>query len=58
MKKHLDEVGMTYLQHMARAWKYAFKLLLAALAGFIHGILPNLFETTASDTVKRLGPKN
>ena len=57
MKNHLDKAGKTYFQHMAQAWKYAFKLLLAALAGLIHGFLPNLFETTASDTVKKLSAK-
>jgi len=57
MKKHLDKAGKTYFQHMAQAWKYAFKLLFAALAGLVHGLLPSLFETTASDTVKKLSAK-
>lgn len=58
MEKHLDKVGMTYFGHMAGAWKFAFKLQLAALAGLVHGLLPNLFETTASDTVKKLSKKS
>ena len=54
MKKHLNKVGKTYLQHLTGAYKYAFKLQMAVFAALIHGLLPNLFETTASYMVKRL----
>lgn len=40
--KHLDEVQMTYFQHLLRAWKIALVLL-------VHGLLPNIWETKASD---------
>jgi len=54
MRKHLEKNGMTYFQHMAFAYKYAFKLQKAVFAALIHGLIPDLFETTASDTVKKL----
>jgi len=40
--KHLDDVDMSYLQHLYRAWTIAFVLLL-------HGLLPFIWQTKASD---------
>lgn len=39
---HLNEIGLTYLQHLTRAWKWAFML-------FVHGLLPNVWKTKVSD---------
>jgi Family of unknown function (DUF6356) len=40
--KHLNDVGMSYLGHLLRAWSIALVLL-------IHGLLPFVWEHTASD---------
>ncbi len=47
---HLNEVGYGYFQHLYRAWKIAFILL-------VHGLFPNLWKTKASDLLcqERLG---
>jgi len=47
---HLNEVGYGYFQHLYRAWKIAFILL-------IHGLFPNVWKTKASDMLckERLG---
>lgn len=47
---HLHEVGYGYFQHLYRAWKIAFVLL-------VHGLLPNIWRTKASDALckERIG---
>ena len=39
---HLNEVGYGYFQHLFRAWKIAFILL-------VHGVFPEIWKTKASD---------
>lgn len=43
--KHLKEANMTYFQHLRFAWSMAFALL-------VHGLIPSLFTTYASDKMK------
>lgn len=47
---HLNEVGYGYFQHLYRAWRIAFILL-------VHGLFPNIWKTKASDMLckERLG---
>jgi len=52
--EHPQQNNMTYCQHMKRAWYMAYKMLLAVVALFIHGLIPCVFETTGTDTVKDL----
>lgn len=40
--KHLQENNVTYFQHLLFAWKIAGAL-------FIHGLIPNVLVTYASD---------
>lgn len=39
---HLKEIDMTYFQHLLRAYKVAFILM-------VHGLFPNIWKTKASD---------
>lgn len=39
---HLKDVDMTYFQHLRRAYRVAFILM-------VHGIFPNIWKTKASD---------
>jgi hypothetical protein len=39
---HLSETGYGYFDHLLRSWKVAGVLL-------IHGLLPNIWKTKASD---------
>lgn len=52
--KHLVNVDEKYSSHFKFAVHCGFKMLLASLAIFIHALLPCLFETTASDTMRGL----
>ena len=50
-KKHPNEVGETYLEHMFNAMRYSLTFLFLFVIAFIHAILPFLFVRTASDIV-------
>ena len=52
--QHPASLGETYTEHMRASLSYAVPLLGAALAAFVHALLPFLFQTTASQTVRRL----
>ncbi|MEJ0046874.1 MAG: DUF6356 family protein [Rhodospirillales bacterium] len=52
--EHPGAVGESYFQHQRAAFSYAIALLSAGLAAALHGLLPCLYETTASRTVARL----
>lgn len=47
---HLHDTDQSYIAHLFRAWKIAFVLL-------VHGVLPNVWKTKASDMLckDRLG---
>lgn len=51
---HPKAVGETYLAHLAVSWRFSSRLLVAGLAGMIHGLVPGLFERTASTMVRKL----
>jgi Family of unknown function (DUF6356) len=51
---HPRSANQGYFEHMKFAWRFAFTLFKAAAAAFIHGLLPNLFCTSASMTIRRL----
>ena len=44
--KHLKEVGMGYFEHLWFAWSMGLALL-------IHGVIPSLFTTYASDKMAK-----
>lgn len=50
-RAHPAAVGESYLGHMAVAFGIAGRLFRAAAAALIHGMVPALCETTASDAV-------
>ena len=54
---HPQSVGETYGEHLGAAWRFAFVLLGAGLAGLVHGLLPFAFEHTASGAVQRLNAR-
>lgn len=52
--EHPQSVGESYVQHLCHAWSFACPMFLAAIACFLHGVLPFLFTTTGSSTIRRL----
>ena len=53
-KSHLQAAGKTYSQHLKGALKTSGQSLFAGTAAMVHGVLPFLFETTASDTIRKM----
>ncbi len=52
--KHLKDVGETYFEHAKNAAYFGINLFYASIAVFIHALLPFVFLTTGSKTVKKL----
>ena len=51
---HLEEVGESYVRHMAKAAGFALAMLLAGIACLLHALLPFVFVKTASNCIRRL----
>lgn len=52
--RHPRSIGETYGEHFAKAIEFSAHLFTAAVACFIHALLPALFERTASGIIRRL----
>ena len=53
-KKHLNSVNESYFEHMSIATNVGFKMLLGGLMALLHGIVPGIFQTDASNKIKEL----
>ena len=51
---HPESVGETYWQHLASAWGFSWRMMLAALACLVHALLPFVFEKTGSRAISGL----
>lgn len=51
---HPATVNETYFQHMGTAFGFGSRMLVGALACFVHGFFPWLCLTRGSDTVRGL----
>ena len=54
MSNHLQQVNMTYFSHLKRAWRIGSKMMYNGLLYIIHGVYPNVFETSASKCIDQL----
>ena len=54
---HPRAVGETYWQHLGTAMGFGSRMVAAGLACMLHGVLPFLFVTTGSQTVRHLHDK-
>ena len=53
-KKHLNSVNESYFKHLSIATNVGFKMLSGGLMAFLHGIVPGIFQTDASNKIKEL----
>ena len=53
-KQHLNSVNENYLEHMLVAFKVSYNMLCGGLLALIHGLIPGLFENSASIKIKEL----
>ena len=51
---HPSEVGETYAEHFAAAGGFGVKMIVGGVACVVHAVVPGLFITTGSGTVKSL----
>jgi len=54
---HLEDVKMTYTQHLANALWYSFYSFSAGIIFFVHGLCPNYFITMGSTVIENLNVK-
>ena len=52
--EHPASVDETYLEHFGSALYFGTKMIVAGVACVIHGVLPAVFVTRGSDTVRAL----
>ena len=52
--QHPASVNETYLEHMAVAGSFGWRMLTASLACFAHALLPFAFEKTGSTAIREL----
>jgi len=53
-KQHLKSVNEKYLEHMHVAFKVSYNMLYGSLLALIHGLIPGLFQNSASIKIKEL----
>ena len=53
-QQHLNQVNERYFTHMLIALKISLQLLTGAVMAFMHGLIPSLFTTSASNIIKKL----
>ena len=53
-KDHLISVNENYFEHMLVALKVSFKMFYGSLLALIHGLIPGVFQTSASNKIKEL----
>lgn len=54
MRSHPASVGESYFGHMRFALRFSGLLFAAGGAALVHAVLPALFETTASQIIRRM----
>ena len=52
--QHPSDVGETYREHFGVAMSFSVAMIAGGLACAVHAVLPFLFTTTGSQTIRRL----
>ena len=53
-KQHLYSVNESYFKHMKVTVKVGLNMILGGLMALIHGLIPSIFQTNASNKIKEL----
>lgn len=51
---HLESVGQNYTEHFNDSMSYSWTSLKSSFYFFVHGIYPDVFETSGSNTIIEL----
>ena len=57
MFSHLTKVKMSYIQHLNHSLYFSRMLFSGSIKAFVHGIFPNLYETSTTDLSRELNVK-
>ena len=57
MFSHLTKVKMSYIQHLNHSLHFSRILFSGSIKAFVHGIFPNLYETSTTDLTRELNMK-
>lgn len=49
---HPREVGESYVQHLAMSGRFSLKLLRLSAIALAHALVPGVFRTTVSDSIR------
>ena len=53
-RQHLKSVNENYLEHILVAFKVSYNMFSESLFALIHGLIPGLFQKSASIKIKEL----
>jgi len=53
-KQHLKSVNENYFEHMLVAFKVSYNMFCGSLLALIHGLIPGLFQNSASIKIQEL----
>ena len=53
-KQHLSSVNESYFEHIKVASKVGLKMIHGGLLALIHGLIPGIYQTNASNKIKEL----
>ena len=53
-KQHLTSVNENYFEHIKVACKVGLKMIYGGLLALIHGLIPGIYQTNASNKIKEL----
>ena len=51
---HLKQINMGYIQHLKMSFGYSYKFFYGSIKAIVHGILPNMYETSTSDLIRNM----
>ena len=51
---HPRTVGESYVEHFGVASRFGREMIAGGAKALVHAVLPNCYETAASDTIRRL----
>jgi hypothetical protein len=51
---HLENINMSYFEHMIQAFSYSIEAFKASIILFIHGLFPDIYVYEGSKTIHNL----
>lgn len=52
--QHLRDRNVSYFEHMFHAFQISYRLITTGVKSFVHGIIPSIWTSSATDMVDEL----